>query len=190
MSCDRYREALSVRLDGELPDVPDDELDAHLATCLSCRSVLEAATRLRRGAAIYDTDDIPDLARGVVKGAASDDRRRSIPVVRWLLALVAVEIAVLSIPDFLSGRSDAHSLRHLGAFSLAYAAGLLVVVVRPARARTMLHVAAVLVAALLATAVVDVAAGRVPLLSETVHLLELASAVFLWMLARGGQRTT
>lgn len=186
MSCERFREALSARLDGEVPDLPDEELDAHLATCPSCRSMVDGAARLRRRAVLYDTDDVPDLSRGIVRQVAAEDRRRSVPIARWLLALIAVEIVVLSIPDFLSGSADAHSLRHLGAFSLAYAVGLLIVVWRPARARTMLAVAYVLVAALVATAIIDVAAGRVPLLGEAVHLLEVASAVLLWILAREG----
>ena len=61
--------------------------------------------------------------------------------------------------------------------------GLLVVVVRPARARAMLPVAAVLAGALAITALVDLARGEVPLMGETSHLPELISVLLLWLLA-------
>ena len=48
----------------------------------------------------------------------------------------------------------------------------------------MLHVAAVLAAAMVLIAVVDVAQGRVPLLGESTHLPEILSVWFLWILAR------
>ncbi len=184
MSCDRHRDAISARADGEDPGVSDADIDAHIAECPSCRAFSDSTHRLRRQLGIYDTAIAPDVRRDVVQSTARDDRQRTSPVIRWLLALIAVQIIVLAIPDFLSEEPDAHSLRHLGAFSLAYAVGLLVVVARPARARTMLNVAIVLVAALAATTAVDVIRGNVTLLNETVHLLELGSAVFLWALAR------
>ena len=187
MDCDRIRDAISAGADGEEPGVAQDVIDAHLERCAACRAFQHSAHDVRRQVAMYDASSVPDLSRDIVKRVAQADRRRSAPIIRWLLALVAVQIVVLSIPDFLADEPDSHSLRHLGAFSLAYAVGLLVVVARPARARTMLNVAIVLVAALAATAVFDVVQGTVPLLSETVHLLEVASAVFLWVLARPGR---
>ena len=184
MGCDRFRVAISARADGEDPGVPDQVLDDHLIGCPDCRAFSDATHRLRRHVGLYDVGAVPDLSRDVVQRTAQDDRRRTVPVIRWLLGLVAVQIIVLAIPDLVSDQPDAHSLRHLGAFSVAYAVGLLVVVARPARARTMLSVAVVLVAALAVTTAVDVIQGRVPLVNETVHLLEVCSAVFLWILAR------
>ena len=91
---------------------------------------------------------------------------------------------MLAVPDLLATGDAAHSARHLGAFSVAYAVGLIVVVVRPARARTMFHVAIVLAAGMVVTAVVDIAQGRVPLVNEALHIPELFSVLFLWLLAR------
>lgn len=184
MGCERYHDAISARNDGETPGVPDDELDAHLSTCADCRSYDMSSMDLRRSLSVYDVADVPDVSREVVRRSAAADRRASVRVVRWLLSVVAVLLIVLSVPEFLSNDPDGHGLSHLGAFRLAYAIGLLTVVIRPARARTLLHVAVVLVIALAATATVDVVRGRVPLLHETVHLLGLSSALLLWMLAR------
>ena len=127
-----------------------------------------------------------DLPRRVAKLAAIADRAATWSLVRALLGVVAVEILVFSIPDLVLGdepRTSAHSARHLGAFTVAYAVGLLVVVIRPARARTMLPVAAVLAGALLVTAIVDLANGRVPLVDEAQHLPEVMSVVLVWLIA-------
>jgi len=106
--------------------------------------------------------------------------------VRVLLAVVAVQIIVLSVPS-LAARDDsgtsAHDARHLGAFSVAYAVVLLAAVHRPARARTVLPAAAVLSIALLITAVLDLVNGNVPLVSEIRHIPEMFSVWLLWMLA-------
>ena len=106
---------------------------------------------------------------------------------RAVLALVAVEVLVLSVADLTAGGGGAeamHATRHLGAFAAAYAVGLLAVVVRPARARAMLPVAVVVAGALAVTAVVDIAQGRIPLGGEALHVPEIVSVVVIWMLAR------
>ncbi len=76
-----------------------------------------------------------------------------------------------------------HAARHLGAFTVAYGVGLLVLVVRPARARAFLPVAAVVAGGLLITATVDVARGGTPILGELKHVLEFASVGIVWLLA-------
>ena len=74
------------------------------------------------------------------------------------------------------------------AFGIAYGVGLLVIAVRPARARTMLPVAAVLAATLTLTAVIDVATGDVPAIAEADHLPEVISVVLVWLLASPTRR--
>lgn len=182
--CEDHRAAISARADGEDPGMDPAELDAHLASCASCRAFAEQAAATRRRHAVGPAPEIPDLSRQVVRRSAAQDRSSVAWIVRWLLGLVAVEIVVLAAPDLFASGDGAHSARHLGAFGLAYAVGLLVVVVRPARARTMFHVALVLAAAMLVTALVDIAQGRVPLVNEALHIPELLSVLFLWILAR------
>ena len=81
------------------------------------------------------------------------------------------------------GATSTHAARHLGAFAVAYGVGLLVVVVRPARARTMLPVAAVLAGALVITSAVDLGQRRIPLVGEAAHLPEVVSVVLIWLIA-------
>jgi ethanolamine utilization microcompartment shell protein EutS len=99
---------------------------------------------------------------------------------------VAVQIMAFSVPDLLKrdvAGLSAHSSRHLGAFAVAYGVGLLVVVVRPARARTILPVAAVLAGGMVLTSALDLFSGRIPLLGEVAHVPEILSVVLIWLLA-------
>jgi predicted anti-sigma-YlaC factor YlaD len=63
MRCDRIHEALSARIDGEDPGLPDGELDAHLGDCADCRAWQQRAhvvtRRTRLGGAFLDRDLTP-----------------------------------------------------------------------------------------------------------------------------------
>ena len=186
-TCDAVQAALSARADGEPEEIEPAIVDAHVAHCAECAAFAAEVEDLRRRARISVAPTLPGLGRSISSAAAAEDRRTSPFIARWLLAAVAVQIIVLSTPDLLATdvhRDVAHAARHLGAFTLAYAVGLLVVVARPARARTMLHVAVVLVGALAITGLVDVVQGRVPLVGEAAHIPELLSVVLLWVLCR------
>ncbi len=186
MSCDVWQEAISASADGEDPGIDERLLAAHLSRCASCRAFADFAERDRRRRLVRPAERMPDLARRVAKWAAVLDRAGRWSVVRAVLAGVALEIIAFSLPALVLGdehQTSAHAARHLGAFTVAYGVGLLVVVVRPARARAMLPVAAVLAGALVITAIIDLVDGEVPLLGETQHLPEVLSVVLVWLLA-------
>jgi predicted anti-sigma-YlaC factor YlaD len=184
MACERWQEAISARLDGEDPGIDAALVDAHLARCARCRAFAADATGARQpiGAAPH----VPDLSHRAGRAVAASDRAGHWGIVRALLVVVAVEIIAFSLPALVLGDEHdtaAHAARHLGAFTAAYGVGLLVVAIRPARARTMLPVTVVLAGALFVTAVVDMVNGRVPLVGEAQHLPELLSVVLVWLLA-------
>lgn len=184
MRCAKWQEALSAAADGEEPGVDARLLDAHVAGCADCRAYAAAIEGSRRRTMVREASAMPDMSRRVAKLNAVADRASRWGVVRALLVVVGLEVIVVSVPSlFGEGASDAHDARHLGAFTIAYGVALLVVAVRPARARTVLPVSAVLAGALLITAVVDLVRGTVPLVDETTHLPELASVVLVWLLA-------
>lgn len=192
-TCDDIQAALSARADAEPEQIEPAVVDAHLVHCADCTDFASGVDDLRRRSRIHAAPTMPDLTGPISRAVAAQDRRTSPFIARWLLALVALQIIVLSAPDLLATdvhRDVAHAARHLGAFTLAYAVGLLVVVVRPARARTMLHVAVVLVGALAITGLVDVVQGRAPLFGEATHIPELLSVVLLWILCRPVSRTS
>jgi predicted anti-sigma-YlaC factor YlaD len=185
MSCESWRREISALADGEAAEVDGHLLDAHLANCPACRAFRENIHRLRR-AMVGTAPEMVDLSGRVAKLVAVVDRAGRWSIARGLLAVVAVEIIVLSLPALILGEEQAtsvHAARHLGAFAIAYAAGLLVVVARPARARTMLPVAGLLAGALLITGIVDIVDGHVPLGGEALHIPELVSVVLIWLLA-------
>ncbi len=187
MSCDSWLEAISARADHEPLGLDEHLLDAHLETCPSCRTFAAHTDALRRKMRVTPAPEIPDLSRQVVKLNSVADRVSRWGIARAFLALLAIETVILSIPALVLGHDGGgspHAARHLGAFTVAYAAGLFVVVIRPSRARAILPVAFVLATALTITAIVDVAEGHIPLLGEAVHIPELLSVLLVWLIAR------
>ena len=184
MDCEPWRDAISAAADGEPIGVESRMLDGHLARCADCRAFRDAIAFSRVNAGISVGVPPPDLARRVTKLAALTDRAARWSIARVLLAVVAVEIIVLSMPALILGDENTatHSARHLGAFTVAYGAGLLVVVLRPARARAMLAVSMVLAGALVITAAIDLVSGRIPLSGEAQHLPELISVLLIWLM--------
>ncbi len=186
VTCETWREAISAGADGEDPGVDARLVEAHLARCEDCRRFRDTILQLRRRAAVGPAPAMPDLSRRIVKLDRIADRASRWGIVRGLLGIVAVEIIALSVPALVLGEeqaTSAHAARHLGAFTVAYGATLLMVVVRPARARTVLPVAATLALALVITAIVDIADGEVPLSGEALHIPELISVPLIWLLA-------
>ena len=186
VACEQWREAISALADGEDPGIDERLVAAHLARCSECREFQALVEQGRTPLRIASARPMPDLSGRIVKLNALLDRSGRWRVVRGLLAVVALEILVLSVPALIWGQEAAtsqHAARHLGAFTAAYAAALLVVAIRPARARTVLPVAATLAAALVITAAVDVVEGRVPLWGEALHVPEVLSVVLVWLLA-------
>ena len=187
MTCDPWLEAISARADGEPASIDDRLVDAHLATCASCRAFAADAYDLRRAAAVDVAYPMADLSGVVVKAARLADRGSVWWVLRLGLGVVAIQVLALSAPALFLGHatgSDAHAARHQGSFAIAYAIGLLVVALRPAKARGMLPLAAALAACLAITAVIDIADGRTPMIAELHHLPELVGLVLVWLLAR------
>ncbi|HEX2578591.1 MAG TPA: zf-HC2 domain-containing protein [Aquihabitans sp.] len=186
MRCDPCREAVSARLDGEDPGVPDDLVDRHLAGCAPCRSFAATGAHGRRHLAVRPADPVPDLTASILARAAAPAGDGA-HWTRWALLIVALTQLAIALPPMLLGRdadTTVHVARELGAWDLALAAALLLVVVRPSRAVGLLPFAAALAVALAAGAVVDVASGRAGLAAEAQHLLELAGLALLWATAR------
>jgi hypothetical protein len=65
MQCDRLREAISARIDGEDPGLLDWALDAHLGVCAGCRAWQQRADavtrRARLGGLFLDHDLTPKV---------------------------------------------------------------------------------------------------------------------------------
>ncbi|CAN5565315.1 zf-HC2 domain-containing protein [soil metagenome] len=183
--CAHVRELVSAAADDEITRHERVVVDSHLERCPACRTHAERVAALTRQVRLRPAPAVPDLTARVI------DRARPPRLGRggWLrpaLAWVAVVLAAQSIGPFLLGEADGantHVARHLGAFSLALAVGLLYSAWRPHRAFGMLPFAAALVVTMAAGAVLDVVGGSSTLLAEAVHVTELVGLVMLWMIS-------
>jgi predicted anti-sigma-YlaC factor YlaD len=195
MRCSRFREALSARLDGEDPAVPETRIDGHLATCPDCRRWAAAAGSLpaRTEAPVAATTPDP----GVLAALLEEGRPGRTPLVsvrEWRIALAtiaAVQLLVTAWPGLLSGgHASAHLAHMLTSWNLGLAIGFLFLAWQPSRAWGSLPLVALLVACLMGASVLDLFSGD-PLLGRgSVHLLELAGLGCLWMLARRMPRSS
>jgi len=167
MSCARYREAASARLDGEPLGLPATALEQHLAGCPDCAGWLAAAERVGRSLRISGTTP-PDLSdrilHQVVLPAARLNRRRwlvrlglaVLGFVQWALALPALSGDNLAMPAM-----GVHAAHESAAWNLAMGASFLAVAVKPARAIGTLPILATFVGVLAVLSVPDLLAGAV-----------------------------
>ncbi len=191
MSCTHIRHALSARLDGEDPGVDDAVIDTHLDTCAACRAFAASAASLHRSTRVAPAPAVPDLTPAILAAIGDDaaapasDTRLTL---RWILAVLALVQIGVAVPALLLG-SDAdlpvHAARHVGSFDIAVAVGFLFAAWRPARIPGLLPVVAALVACLVVSSLLDVAAGNTGALGEAHHATEFAGLAVLWLLGRG-----
>jgi predicted anti-sigma-YlaC factor YlaD len=196
MTCERYREALSAMIDGEDTVLEATAIEAHVATCPSCRAFAAGAARVGRATRIAPADPVPDLTEPIMAALVADlkDRRGRQPIlrpgpspaiVRLGLALVALAQLAFAIPGLLGDDSGApvHVAHEQGSWALALAVALLLAAWRPAPAGGILVLVGVLVTCLTVTMAVDIVAGRTVAAAEAPHMLALLGFGFLWLVA-------
>lgn len=185
MECERYRHALSARMDGEATGVEPALLTHHLGTCSACRNWEHEAAGVARAVRVGSADAIPDLTPAILAAIG----REPAPALRGVLALRFALAAVALTTVFFNGRElffddyGGHVGRELGSFELALGIGFAAAAWRPVRAFGMLPiVAAFMVLLVVTTAANGDAYGA--MVTELVHALQLAGGVLLWALSR------
>lgn len=184
MDCERWRDALSARLDSEPLGVDEALLDAHLAGCRACCDHARELEGLHRGVRLQPADAVPDLTEEILAAAARDHGRRRVGptlVLRWVLVVIAALEIGLASPDLL-GRW--HTGSELGTWSIAVGVGFLSVAMKPARASAlvpMLGFAGVLTAFVTTRHLMD---GAARLSDEWPHGIVLAGVVVLVAISR------
>jgi predicted anti-sigma-YlaC factor YlaD len=192
MSCTHIRDAISARLDGEDPTIDDHVIEEHLGTCASCRGFAASATRLHRASRLTPAPEVPDLTPAILAAigddsAAAGAARSEQVALRWVLAALALVQIGVALPALLLGSDSGvpvHTARHIGSFDVAVAVGFLFAAWRPARISGLLPVVAALVACLLGSSLLDVAAGNTGALGEAHHAIDFAGLAVLWLLSR------
>ena len=189
VNCERIREALSARLDGEAADLPGPVIDEHVAGCADCAAWQQQAMTLAARTATPAT--APDLVGPVLSAVRAEEahrarRRRRATATRIGLAAIALVQLAFSGPGLILGHDHTapiHVAHEVGSFDAALALGLLLAAIRPRLAAGMLPLVAAITGLLLLTAGSDVAAGRTSAFTESPHLLDLAGGLLLLRLA-------
>jgi predicted anti-sigma-YlaC factor YlaD len=188
MRCDRIREAISARIDGEDPGLPADALDAHLTACAACREWQQRAHVVTRRARIGGSYLDHDLTPRVITAASSAraGRGRRLTQRTALIAAAAAQLAI-TVPLLVLGHDhDAglHAAHELGSFNLALAIAFAAGAVRPALSAGLAWPCGIAAAGLAGTAVVDLFAGQTFGADEAQHLVAVAGAALLVWQAR------
>jgi len=195
MLCTDVRASLSAGLDGELPALPADVVDHHLAACAGCRRWADEVASLHRTLRVQPAAVEPDHTDAILAALPRrrpivDDRVRALRLVTLVIATVqffaSLPLLFASNEMVMGGHvmDDGHLERHIGIFALAMAAGLFLVAWRPERARAMLPVLGVLVAGLVWGCFGDIWAGRPVPGNLLAHGADLAGFAAVWLLAR------
>ncbi len=182
MECDRAREAISARIDGEDPGVPDGALDAHLAGCDACRGWQQRAHVLTRRARLGGPFLERDLTGQVLAAVPPAPARRRRLALRGALLAVAVAQLAITVPLLVLGHDhDAgpHAAHELGSFDLALAIAFAIGAIRPALSAGLAWTCAIAAAGLTGTAIADLIGGQAIGADEAQHLVAVAGAVLL-----------
>ena len=197
MDCDRAREAISARIDGEDPGVPGDVIEAHLETCAACRGWQQRAhtmtRRARLGGPFLDHDLTPQVLAAIPPAPGRRGRAASAGLARRAgLGAVAVAQLAITIPLLILGHdhdAGVHAAHELGSFDLALAIAFAVGAVRPALSAGLAWPCSIAAAGLAGTAIADLIAGQTFGADEAQHLIAVAGAVLLcWQARAAGGR--
>jgi predicted anti-sigma-YlaC factor YlaD len=187
MDCERWRDALSARLDGEPLGVDEALLEAHLTTCSACCDHARALENLHRSFRLRTAGQVPDLTDSILTAAAADRRRLRVDagVVTLLLRWVLVGIAALEIglasPELL-GRW--HTGSELGTWGIAVGIGFLSVAMTPARASALVPMLGCAGVLTLVVTTRHLLAGAASMSAEWPHGLVLAGVVTVVAISR------
>ena len=188
MDCERAREAVSARIDGEDSGVPDSELATHLSGCSGCRAWEQRAhvvtRRARLGGAFLDHDLTGRVLAAVP--AAPARRARTVTQRGGLAAVAALQVAI-TVPLLVFGHdrgAGMHAAHELGSFDLALAIAFCVGAIRPALSAGLAWPCGIAAGSLVGTAIIDMIGGQTFGVDEAQHLVALAGALLLIWQAR------
>jgi predicted anti-sigma-YlaC factor YlaD len=192
----QIRHAISARLDGEDPGLDEATVYGHLATCGECRAFAHDTDELHRAVRLAPAPEIPDLTPGILAAIGAEtlaqEDSETQHALRWILLAIAVTQIAIAIPALLFG-SDAglpvHAARHIGSFDVALGVGFFYAAWKPSRIPGLLPVVVALVACLVGSSLLDVAAGNTAALGEAQHALDFVGLAVVWLLSRPAPRT-
>lgn len=198
MRCDRYREALSARLDDEAGPVDPDEVDGHLAACADCRTWLDDAARVTRLLRTGPVTTGPDVTEVALAAAPGRWRYRLEGLLRVALGVLGTGQLVLGLLQLTAWRPagahphdaapDGAGLAHLwheaAAWNVAIGAAFLWVAARRGRPSGIVPVLTAFVGLLALLSLLDLLAGQVSAARLASHALLLAGYLVVLAMSR------
>jgi predicted anti-sigma-YlaC factor YlaD len=193
MECDRAREAISARIDGEDPGPHGSALEAHLASCADCRDWQQRAHEMTRRARLGGPFLEHDLTTQVLAVIPPTRARRRRPAggagmaQRAGLAAIALAQLAITVPLLILGHdhgADAHAAHELGSFDLALAIAFAIGAIRPALSAGLAWPCGIAATGLVGTAIADLIGGQTFGADEAQHLIAAAGAALLCWQAR------
>lgn len=171
-----------------------EAVDAHLASCESCRQWLDDAARVTRLARMTVATPAPDVSQAVLARAPRPRWHTLKLVLRVVLALLAVGQVVLGlahvegVANFTGhapgvGGVPAHFTHEFAAFTIAVGIGFAWVAWRTARAPGLVPTLATFVVVLTALEIVDLVRGAVDPSRLASHTLVQAGLVVVLLLS-------
>jgi predicted anti-sigma-YlaC factor YlaD len=191
VGCERYREALSARLDGEDLPLEATELDAHLAGCAACRQWADDAAAVTRLARVQL---MPMQPRALAIG---HKRRpllsRALRVILGAFGAAQFALGILQSTGATTthdhgssalGANPGHLFHESAAWNVAIGAGFAWIALRRGRPGGALPMLTAFVALLGLLSVNDITAGRVDTLRLLSHGFVVAGYAIVVALSR------
>lgn len=185
--CNRLRELISARVDGETTDIEEQLIDRHTANCQHCEAYEQQTWALRRTLRVTEAT-APAPAPIVVRAAPSTLLDSAL---RALLFAIGGTLVIFHGAQLFANADEsslAHLGRHSGVFGIALGIGMLAVSWKPHRAIGLVPLTGSVAFLMAAVAAFDLFAGRVSMLSEAAHVLEFAGLICLWVISGGPTR--
>ncbi|MEM7091620.1 MAG: zf-HC2 domain-containing protein [Actinomycetota bacterium] len=185
MKCDQARDLLSARLDGELDEHEAVLLEEHLAACADCRAHADELEAMRRDFRLHAAEELASIPAPQLAGSL-----RAVSALRWMLYLIGGTLVILNVSNlvFEVDAVDRHLSRHDGVFGTALGIGMLSVAMRPQRAIGLVPLTSTIAALMAVVAISDIVGDRRSMLAESVHVLEFAGLICLWVISGGPER--
>ena len=187
VTCEKARDFISARIDGELDADSGAVLDAHSRTCSSCTAYEDGAFALRRSLRMRAVEPDSATTEPAVDLVGS---MTGVSILRWALFVIGGTLVVLNFPSIVSpdAGTAAHLSRHDGVFGTALGIGMLAVAAKPHRAIGLVPLTSAIALLMAIAGVADLVNGQANLLAEAVHVVEFGGLLCLWVISGGPSR--
>lgn len=191
MGCERFRDALSARLDGEDDPAERAEVDAHLAGCSPCRRWLDDAASITRLARTSIATTSPAISDEVLAAAPGPTRRRVASACRAALGLVGLAqfmLGMAQVSVFSASTHDhevvssAHLWHESAAWNVAIGAGFGWIALRRSRPAGLIPSLTAFVTLLTLLSVNDLITSRVDATRLFSHALVIAGYLIVLLI--------